>query len=93
LDLSGIPDPGTVATVDLLAAWDRMHTVSAYQRCLNCQVGKDNIPLWGTRDAPDRIHGMNINAGLSRIGAEGLSCGSCHQTRSGISSQNRRPDR
>ena len=30
---------------------------------------------------------MNNNAGLSRIGAEGLSCGSCHQTRSGISSK------
>jgi hypothetical protein len=43
-------------------------------------VATDNVPLWGTPEAPDRIHGMAINAGDSRIGAETLSCNACHQT-------------
>lgn len=80
LELSALPAVGTVTAGDGLAAWDRIHEVNTHPRCLNCHVGADNIPLWGTREAPDRIHGMNINAGLSRIGAEGLSCRSCHQT-------------
>jgi hypothetical protein len=80
LDLSALPEPGTVAPADGLAAWDSIQTVLSHPRCLNCHVGADDLPLWGTIEAPDRIHGMAINAGDSRIGAEGLSCNACHQT-------------
>lgn len=80
LDLSALPEVGTVPTGDGLAAWNSIHTVLAHPRCLNCHVGPDNVPLWGTVETPDRIHGMAINAGNSRIGAETLSCNACHQT-------------
>jgi hypothetical protein len=80
LDLSALPEAGTVAPEDGLAAWDSIHTVLTHPRCLNCHVGAENVPLWGTPDAPDRVHGMAINAGDSRIGAETMSCNACHQT-------------
>ena len=80
LFLSGLPEAGTVSASDGLLAWDRIHDVLTHPRCLNCHVGADNVPLWGTTANPDRIHGMVINAGESRIGAEGLSCNACHQT-------------
>ncbi len=80
LDLSTLAEAGTVAPEDGLAAWDDIHAVLTHPRCLNCHVGGDNVPLWGTVEAPGRIHGMAVNAGDSRIGAEGLSCRACHQT-------------
>lgn len=80
LDLSALPNVGTVAPEDALAAWNNIHTVLTHPRCLNCHVGADNVPHWGTTEVPDRIHGMAVNAGASRIGAEGLSCTACHQT-------------
>ncbi|MCB5199927.1 hypothetical protein LGQ03_11825 [Loktanella sp. TSTF-M6] len=80
LDLSALPEAGSIAPAEGLAAWDSIHAVLSHPRCLNCHVGDDNVPLWGTVAAPDRIHGMAINAGDSRIGAEGLSCNACHQT-------------
>jgi len=79
LDLSGLPAAGTVSASDGLLAWDRINDVLTHPRCLNCHVGADNIPLWGTTRDPDQIHGMSINAGDSRIGAQGLSCNACHQ--------------
>jgi hypothetical protein len=80
LDLSALPEAGTVGPEDGLAAWDRIHSVLTHPRCLNCHVGADSVPLWGTVRAPDRIHGMAIDAGESRIGAETMSCNACHQT-------------
>lgn len=80
LDLSTLPEAGTVAPEDGLAAWDGIHAVLTHPRCLNCHVGADDVPLWGTAQAPGRIHGVAVNAGDSRIGAEGLSCRACHQT-------------
>ncbi|MGB3406040.1 MAG: hypothetical protein WBA67_00960 [Jannaschia sp.] len=80
LDLSTLPEAGSVAPEDGLDAWDSIHTVLTHPRCLNCHVGSDNVPLWGTAETPDRIHGMAINAGESRIGVETLSCRTCHQT-------------
>lgn len=80
LELSALPDVGTVAPEDGLAAWDSIHMVLTHPRCVNCHVGADNLPLWGTVQAPRRIHGMAINAGESRIGAETISCNACHQT-------------
>ncbi len=80
LDLSTLPEVGTVAPEDGLAAWDSIHTVLSHPRCLNCHVGADNVPLWSTVEAPDIIHGMAINASDSRIGAGTMSCRTCHQT-------------
>ncbi len=80
LDLSALPEAGTVAPEDGLAAWDNIHVVLTHPRCLNCHVGADNVPLWGTAEVPARAHGMAINAGNSRIGAETLPCKACHQT-------------
>ncbi len=79
LDMSALPQAGTVAPEDGLVAWDNIHTVVTHPRCLNCHVGADNVPLWGTAAAPDRIHGMAVNAGQSRIGAETMACSACHQ--------------
>lgn len=80
LDTAVLPRAGSVATPEGLLAWDRIHAVATHPRCLNCHVGADNIPLWGTPALPDRPHGMAVLAGDSRIGAEGLSCKSCHTT-------------
>lgn len=80
LDLLALPEAGSVASADGLSAWDNIHTVLTHPRCLNCHVGADNAPLWGTTETPDRIHGMAINAGNSRIGAETMLCKTCHQT-------------
>ncbi len=80
LDLSALPDAGTVSPEVGLAAWDSIHGVVTHPRCLNCHVGADNVPLWGTPESPDRIHAMAINAGDSRIGVETLACITCHQT-------------
>ncbi|MFA8388203.1 MAG: hypothetical protein ACEPO2_21495 [Pelagibaca sp.] len=80
LDLSALPEAGSVAPADGLSAWDNIHSVLTRPRCLNCHVGADNAPLWGTTETPDRIHGMAINAGNSRIGTETMSCKTCHQT-------------
>ena len=52
LDLSALPEPGTVAPEDGLAAWDSIHAVLTHPRCLNCHVGADNVPLWGTPRNP-----------------------------------------
>jgi hypothetical protein len=66
-------DPG-------LAAWNKIHEVFSHPRCANCHVGPDNVPIWsGSSYEPKaRVHGMNINAGPSRIGAEHITCNACH---------------
>jgi len=63
-----------------LAAWSKIHQVFSHPRCANCHVGPDNAPIWSGRSygAEPRRHGMNINAGPSRIGAETIACGTCH---------------
>lgn len=72
---------GSVSEKDGLAAWDRIYSVASHPRCSNCHVGADNIPRWaGLGFGPDRKHGMNINAGVSRIGAEHILCSTCHVT-------------
>jgi hypothetical protein len=54
-----------------LAAWNKIHEVFSHPRCAYCHVGPDNVPLVSLRESPanPRAHGMNINAGKSRIGA------------------------
>ena len=62
-----------------LAAWDRIYQVLSHPRCANCHVGTDNLPMWSEPRVMDpRPHGMNINGGLSRVGAEYIPCGTCH---------------
>ena len=61
-----------------LAAWGRIYEVLSHPRCANCHVGADNVPLWSEPGAQPRAHGMNVNAGPSRIGAESIPCGTCH---------------
>lgn len=80
-DLNLTPPPAGSVTVDEgLAAWGRIYGVASHPRCSNCHVGTDNTPMWSGPfygDTP-RVHGMNINAGDSRIGAEYVQCSTCH---------------
>ncbi|MEO0946478.1 MAG: hypothetical protein AAFY06_16925 [Pseudomonadota bacterium] len=73
-------DPPAAATRDEgLAAFSRIYEVVSHPRCSNCHVGADNRPMWsGPSYGTTRPHGMNINAGESRIGAETLPCATCH---------------
>ncbi len=73
------PAEGSVSVEEGLAAWQRIHEVVSHPRCANCHVGEDNRPMWsGAHYGKTRPHGMNINAGESRIGAETLQCSTCH---------------
>lgn len=80
-----IDPPATVTRADGLAAWARIFEVTSHPRCSNCHVGEDNLPMWsGPSYGRTRPHGMNINAGESRIGAEYVTCGACHAIRDGL---------
>ncbi|KIN67026.1 hypothetical protein Z948_731 [Sulfitobacter donghicola DSW-25 = KCTC 12864 = JCM 14565] len=64
---------------DGLAAWGKIHAVLSHPRCTNCHVGDSGRPAWDDLGyGRDRLHGMNINAGESRIGAESIPCRACH---------------
>ena len=76
-----VPPEGSVTRDVGLAAWERIYAVASHPRCVNCHTDETNLPMWsGPTYGEPRVHGMNINAGDSRIGAEGLSCKSCHMT-------------
>ena len=73
------PEPGTVEPSAGLAAFERIYEVASHPRCSNCHVGESGIPMWsGPSYGETRPHGMKIQAGESRIGAEFLTCGTCH---------------
>jgi hypothetical protein len=77
-----ITPPTAVSPQDGLAAWSRIYEVTSHPRCANCHVGADNRPMWsGPSYGRTRPHGMNINAGESRIGAEYVPCSTCHALR------------
>ncbi len=79
------PAEGSVSREDGLAAWARIYEVASHPRCSNCHVGADNLPMWsGPSYGETRPHGMNINAGDSRIGAETILCSTCHVAREGL---------
>ncbi|MEQ6202454.1 hypothetical protein ABMC88_05310 [Sulfitobacter sp. HNIBRBA2951] len=60
-------------------AWARIFEVASHPRCTNCHVGADGRPAWDNLGyGSDRLHGMNIVAGESRIGAESIPCRTCH---------------
>jgi hypothetical protein len=67
------PEDGSISRQDGLAAWARIYEVASHPRCSNCHVGADNRP-----------HGMNVNAGDSRIGAEYVQCSTCHAYREDV---------
>ena len=79
------PADGSVSRDDGLAAWTRIYEVTSHPRCSNCHVGADNRPMWsGPSYGRTRVHGMNIDAGESRIGAETILCSACHVERAGL---------
>jgi hypothetical protein len=76
------PEEGSVTREDGLAAWERIYEVASHPRCANCHVGPDNTPMWsGPSYGETRPHGMNVNAGASRIGIETIPCSTCHAIR------------
>lgn len=75
-------EEGSISTEEGLAAWERIFGVTQHPRCANCHTDEANVPMWsgpsfGQKAQP---HGMNVNAGESRIGAEFLPCRTCHAT-------------
>ncbi|SMX26084.1 hypothetical protein TRP8649_00157 [Pelagimonas phthalicica] len=85
--VKNIPAPGSVTLEDGLVAFARIFEVASHPRCANCHVGESNIPMWsGPSYGKTRPHGMNINAGESRIGAETVMCSTCHRTNSDLAS-------
>ena len=72
---------GSVSSQEGLASWQMFYEVASHPRCSNCHVGAANRPMWsGPSYGKTRVHGMNINAGESRIGSETLVCSTCHTT-------------
>lgn len=78
------PAEGTISREAGLDSWSRIYEVTSHPRCANCHVGADNIPMWsGPSYGQARPHGMNVNAGDSRIGVEYVQCSACHAYRDG----------
>lgn len=74
------PAEGSVSTEEGLAAWTRIYEVASHPRCSNCHVGVSDRPMWsGPSYGKARVHGMNIQAGESRMGVETLPCATCHR--------------
>lgn len=77
-----IPEEGSITAQQGLEAWDRIYEVASHPRCSNCHVGPSDRPMWsGPSYGRTRVHGMNIRAGESRIGAEYVPCQACHAVR------------
>jgi len=72
--------PGAATRAEGLAAWDRIHEVVSHPRCANCHVGAAGIPMWSGPSFEDgpKPHGMNVQAGASRMGVETMVCSTCH---------------
>lgn len=80
--IEALPE-GSVSQEDGLKSWGRIYEVASHPRCSNCHVGESDRPMWsGPSYGKPRVHGMNIRAGESRIGAEYLTCNTCHTTKS-----------
>lgn len=78
-DIVNPAQTGGIGEIQGLEAWERIFEVASHPRCANCHVGENNIPMWsGPSYGKTRPHGMNINAGESRIGAETITCTTCH---------------
>ena len=78
-----ITPPATATEAEGLEAWTRIYEVASHPRCSNCHTGASDRPMWsGPSYGKTRVHGMNIRAGESRIGAEYIPCQTCHTTKS-----------
>lgn len=76
------PAEGAVSAEQGLAAWSRIFEVASHPRCANCHTGASDRPMWsGPSYGEARPHGMNIQAGESRMGIEFLPCATCHTTK------------
>lgn len=76
-----LPAEGSISEVQGLAAWSRIFEVTSHPRCANCHTGDSDRPMWsGPSYGKSRVHGMNIRAGSSRMGAETVLCQTCHST-------------
>ncbi len=72
---------GSVSEAEGLEAWARIEAVLTHPRCVNCHVESGAPPMWSGPEFETAVpHGMNIQGGESRIGAELLPCQSCHVT-------------
>lgn len=79
------PPEGSVTREEGIAAWDRIYQVTSHPRCANCHVGASGVPMWsGPSYGETRPHGMNITAGISRIGNDTLLCSTCHAARDSV---------
>ncbi len=77
------PAAGSVSQQQGLLAWSRIFDVASHPRCANCHTGPSDRPMWsGPSYGKTRVHGMNIQAGKSRIGAETILCSTCHTNKS-----------
>ena len=73
------PEAGSVSTQQGLDSWSRVYEVASHPRCANCHVGNSPYPMWsGPSFTKTQRHGMNINAGASRMGVEYIMCSTCH---------------
>ncbi|WP_421701084.1 hypothetical protein [Aliiroseovarius sp.] len=74
--------PASATKAEGLDAWNRIYEVASHPRCANCHTGPSDRPMWsGPSYGQPRPHGMNIQAGESRIGAEYVLCQTCHTTK------------
>ena len=74
-------EEGSVSREQGLQAWSNIHEVISHPRCANCHTDEVSRPMWsGPEFKEARPHGMNINAGESRTGAETIPCQTCHVT-------------
>lgn len=77
------PATGSISQQQGLLAWSRIFEVASHPRCANCHTGPSDQPMWsGPSYGKPRVHGMNIRAGKSRIGAETILCSTCHTNKS-----------
>ena len=77
------PAAGSISQQQGLLAWSRIFEVASHPRCANCHTGPSDRPMWsGPSYGKTRVHGMNIQAGNSRIGAETILCSTCHTNKS-----------
>lgn len=78
--LNAFPE-GSISQNEGLENWQLFYEVASHPRCSNCHAGADGRPMWsGPSYGKARPHGMNIQAGESRIGAETIPCSTCHIT-------------
>lgn len=87
-----LPSEDAVSKAEGLAAFDRIFEVVSHPRCANCHTDDSNLPMWsGPSYGKTRPHGMNIDAGVSRIGVETIPCSTCHRTDGDFTSENNAP--